>query len=487
MQQTMSNTPARPGTARDAGLSRIWDVIRRWLGELSLTTRFLLFAILIMATAMLALGVTITNSVRVGIADGVARTAAAGFDSLVASALGPIVERETLTEADRERLSALFEIGADAQSTRLVQLRIFRNNGELLFESSADIVDDETGDRLERALKGEVSSDVVELPVLPAGPFGTHSISLLRLYTPLHAREGERIIGGAVLYYSARSLQDIEAQTQTVVWWMVYLIGAAVIAILYAFISNADRTIRQQAQTLSDNLERSRVLSDEIHRLHGKSERLRRDAIDANEKLLARVGSDIHDGPLQLLALSILQLTRAIEQKGGIDGETLRPTVALTTDAMTELRNISVGLVLPELDGLTLAQTLELAISRHEGATGSIVERDIIGLDYAVERDTQMCLYRVIQESLNNADRHSDGRYLSVLARETNDRLVLEVVNDVGEGEDVAEELRPKLGLRGMRLRLDAIGGNLDVRMEDGRVAVRAVVPRTSPAAIAAH
>jgi signal transduction histidine kinase len=483
MLQTATKS-ARLAPARKASSS---TALHQHMGKLSLTTRFLLFAILIMATAMLALGATITNAVRLGIAEGVARTAAAGFDSLVSSTLAPIVEREALTQEDRNRLSAFFEIGAEAQATRLVQVRIFRKTGELLFESSTDIVDDETGDRLARALGGEISSDVVELPVSPAGPFGSHSLSLLRLHTPLHARGSEQIIGSAVLYYSARSLLDIEAETQSVVWRMVYIIGAAVTGLLFVFVSTADRTITRQGKTLSDNLEQSRLLSEEVQRLHIKSEQLRIDAIEANEQLLARVGSDIHDGPLQLMALSILQLSRAVEEKGKIDGETLRPTVALTSDAMTELRNISVGLVLPELDGLTLAQTLELAIGRHEGATGMLVNRGIAGLDQAIETDVQVCLYRIIQECLTNAARHSDGRDLSVTAYHATHHLVVEVANSVGHTRQVAPELRPRLGLRGMRLRLNAVGGSLDVKLDDARVIVRAVVPRPNQSEVAAQ
>jgi len=458
-------------------MRRIQVAVRRRLRVLSLTQRFLIIALAIIATAIVLLGTIISDAVRFGVTDGVANTAAAGFDSLVANSIGPVFDNDVLTDEDHVRLSTLFEIGSDAQSTRLIQLRIFRLNGEMLYEATDGIVDADRAERFEQALAGQVTSDVVELPILPLGPLGTHPITVLRLYTPLHESGTDRVAGVAALYYSARSLLDIQAQTQTAVWSSVLIVGGAAVALLIAFVSAADRTITRQAQQLSVNLDRSRQLSEEIRGLHNVSEQLRVDAIDANEQLLARVGSDIHDGPLQLMTLAILQLTRSAKDAASIASDALKPAIALTTQAMTDLRNLSVGLVLPELEGLTLEQTLILAVQRHEGATGSAVSREIIGLDDPVEPDIQICLYRIVQESLSNAYRHSGGRDQSVVARHADGSILVEVTNTPALVASQESEFRPRLGLRGMRLRLEAVGGTMAVEMREDLTIVRALVP----------
>lgn len=450
---------------------------RRWVRGLGLTQRFLLFAFAIIAAATLLLGTIISDAVRFGVTDGVARTAAAGFDSLVANSIGPVFSNEALTDESRARLNTLFEIGSDAETTRLIQLRIFRPNGEMFFEATDGVVDADQDRRFTQALAGQITSDVVQLPILPVGPFGTHPITLLRLYTPLHESGTDRIFGVAALYYSARSLLDILAQTQTAVWSSVLIIGCAVVGLLIAFVSAADRTITRQARRLSANLEQSRHLSDEVRGLHRVSEQLRVDAIEANEQLLARVGSDIHDGPLQLMTLAILQLTRSTNGAAAITVDTLKPTIGLTTEAMTDLRNISVGLVLPELEGLTLAQTLVLAVTRHEGATGSAVSNDIVGLDHRVEPDVQVCLYRVVQESLSNAFRHSGGRDQSVTGRYQDSSILIEISNSPSGAPQADNAIRPRLGLRGMRLRLEAVGGTMSVEMREDLTIVRVLVP----------
>jgi signal transduction histidine kinase len=451
--------------------------VRRRRG-LSLTQRFLIVAVLVIAAAMALLGAGVSYYIRTSTADGIAGTAAASIDSLVANSLNGMFAGTTLTDADRARLDQLFEIGSEAETTRLIQIRLFNLDGGLIYQASGAITDTATPQQLAQARAGNVTGDIVDLPLDPNGPFGSHTISLLRLYTPLHRPGDGGVFAVAALYYSARSLHDIEDRAQFAVWIVVLATGACVVAALYAFVASAERTILQQAQRLEDNLAESHRLSEQIRGLHEASEALRIDAIEANEQLLARVGSDIHDGPLQLLTLVILQLRRA-----GGDADTLAPTAKLTADAVAELRNISTGLVLPELAGLTLAETIALAVRHYEAATGTRVQQDLADLDFAVESDVQVCVYRVVQESLSNAFRHSGGLEQSVTAGRTDGEIHLGIANArrAGAATDT-EPLRPKLGLRGMRLRVEAVGGGLTVEMGEERVVVRALIPSQRPA-----
>ena len=455
-----------------------------------LTLRFLIIATLVVALAMAVVGGVVSQTVKASITDGVARTAAASLDSLIAHSVRDIFAGGRLTDQDKQRLDGLFEIGNDATMTRLIQIRIFRLDGQLLYEASPDVVDTTSNDRFDAAKKGGVSGEVVELPLEgTADGLGAHPIQLLRLYAPLHEPQSGNLFAVAALYFSTRTLVSIQDSAQIAVWTIVLFVGLLVIALLYSFVATADRRAGLQAARLAANLAESRRLSEEVRGLHAASEQLRVDAIDANEQLLARVGSDIHDGPLQLMTLAILQLTRAVKanQTGSISD--LQPTVDLTTEAMTDLRNISAGLVLPELAGLTLARTIELAVQRHRGLTGTNVETTISDLDFVAVADVQTSIYRVIQESLSNAFRHSNGsRPLLNAYRAADGSVRLEISNprvDSAVPEE-ASPARPHLGLRGMRLRLEAVGGTLGVEMRESQIVVRVVVPevpRPSPLA----
>lgn len=475
-------TTGNPGRSARGGLvRRLRMLARRLVRRTSLTQRFLLVSIAVVACAMLILGAGVSYYVRASITQGIANTVAAGVDALVANSVEGVFDNEALSEADRNRLDMLLEIGSDAETTRLIQLRIMRLDGRVLYEASDGIIDQPQSRQFDLARSGTVSSDVVELPLAPAGPFGAHPIAVVRLYTPLHRPGTGEIFGVAALYYSAKSLLDIQFRTQFAVWTVVLVAGLFLIAALYAFIASANRTIVRQAHHLSANLVESRHLSEQIRTLHSASEQLRVDAIEANEQLLARVGSDIHDGPLQLLTLVTLQLGRALKRSGEGVAAGLQSTLALTSDAIAELRAISTGLVLPELAGLTLAQTLALAIQRHEGATGTTVHSRILDLDRAVEGDIQVCLYRVVQESLNNAFRHSGGAGQSVAAWQRDGHITVETANTRAEAAAEAVPLHgPRLGMRGMRLRVEAVGGEIASMLEGDRVVVRVIVPTAS-------
>lgn len=440
-----------------------------------LTARFLIMSVVVTGLAMLLLGEAVSYYVRSSITRGVAETAAASLDSLVTNSIADMVAGRALTEGDKRRLDDLFDIASDAQTTPLVEIRIFHLDGTLLYEVSDAVVDTVSDVQLQAAIAGTTSSDLVDLPLQVAGPLGSHTISLLRLYSPLLRPGTEDVFAVAGLYYSAKALLALQARAQFAVWTIVLIGGGLVIAGLYAFVASTDRTIRRQNGELSANLDESRRLSDENRSLHLTSEQLRIDAIEANEQLLARVGSDIHDGPLQLLTLAILQPQQSPD---AVDAPRSNGAVELTAEAIAELRSISSGLVLPELAGLTLAETLKLAIERYEGATGTLVHAAMDAVDHVVEPDVQVCLYRIVQESLSNAYRHSGGFEQSVNAWGRDGEIDVIISNARRGGPLPADDpLRPKLGLRGMHLRVEAVGGSLVVEMSDAQVVVKAKVP----------
>jgi signal transduction histidine kinase len=450
--------------------------------RLTLTQSFLIVSVIVTTAAMAVLGTGVSYYIRNSIVEGIAETAATSMDSLVTNSLNGMFASQTLTDADRARLDRLLEIGGDAEAARLIQINLFDLDDRPIYQAGA-ITDRPTAAQLARARSGIVTGDIVDLPLDPTGPFGSHTISLLRLFTPLHRPVTSDVFAVAGLYYSTKSLVEIQDRAQLAVWTVVLIAGVIVVAALYAFVASADRTILRQATHLQANLAQSRRLSEQVSGLHQASEDLRVDAIEANEQLLARVGSDIHDGPLQLLTLVILQLTRA-----GKSNEQLTPTAVLAADAVAELRNISAGLILPELAGLTLSETIALAVRHYEAATGTRVHQEIANLDVVVEPDVQVCVYRVVQESLSNAFRHSGGLEQSVVGGRADGQIALQIANARhGTPDNDDAPMRPKLGLRGMRLRVEAVGGSLAVEMGEAQVVVRARIPGRRPPDVAAE
>ncbi len=190
----------------------------------------------------------------------------------------------------------------------------------------------------------------------------------------------------------------------------------------------------------------------------------------------ARLARELHDAVSQRL-FSIRAHARAAEVLVPKDparaaGE-LAAIAELGAQAHGELRAVIDGLAPPELDGL--AESLRryaLLAARAHGISVRLVAPDMPELDPRVEA----AAFRVAQEALHNALRHSGAGEVTVTLSRTRRRVTLEVADD-GRGFDPALA-SGGLGLASMRERAAAVGGLLRVSSAPGAgTRVRLAVP----------
>jgi signal transduction histidine kinase len=144
--------------------------------------------------------------------------------------------------------------------------------------------------------------------------------------------------------------------------------------------------------------------------------------------------------------------------------------VQITQGVLSELRNLSTGLSLPEIDRVPLREALQLAASRHEDVTGARVTLMIENLPQEIPHALKICAYRVVQEALSNSYKHAGCIDPEVSVFVDNKDLLI-IVADDGTGfdpEDVPEEGRRKLGLAGIRNRVRAFRGTLEIASLSG-------------------
>ena len=106
--------------------------------------------------------------------------------------------------------------------------------------------------------------------------------------------------------------------------------------------------------------------------------------------------------------------------------------------------------------------------------TGDAVHPGVtVGIDgQRLPREVETVLYRIVQEALTNAARHTSANQVSVLLQRRRDAVVL-VIEDDGEGFDVADVMaspqrRERLGLYGMEERASLVDGHLTVESAPG-------------------
>jgi signal transduction histidine kinase len=197
-----------------------------------------------------------------------------------------------------------------------------------------------------------------------------------------------------------------------------------------------------------------------------------------NELTLRRIGADLHDGPAQLLTLILIRLDDLAENCSTVDQESLETIRGAATDALIEVRDLSRGLALPEINDLSLAEELQLVAQRHEQRTGTRVTLTMGRLPEAAPLTLKLCLYRFVQETLNNAYRHANGEGQVIRAQYIDGVLDIRV-RDGGPGmtEDamlLETSGRTRLGLAGLRYRVESLGGLFSIDSNASGTSVKA-------------
>ncbi|MGH2975616.1 MAG: sensor histidine kinase [Solirubrobacterales bacterium] len=213
-----------------------------------------------------------------------------------------------------------------------------------------------------------------------------------------------------------------------------------------------------------------------MRRLEAERRRAGSAALQAQEEERARVARDLHDEVNQSLTGLLLRLEAAREAAPPeLEGE-LAETKALANQAMRELLSLARQLRPTALDDLGLAAATAGQVEQL--AQGEIDAEFAAEGDFSdLSDDAQLVVYRVAQEALSNAGRHSGAERVAVrLRRDGPGGVELEVADD-GRGF-AFDESEGGLGIAGMRERALLIGGELTIESRPSRgTTVRLSVP----------
>jgi signal transduction histidine kinase len=211
------------------------------------------------------------------------------------------------------------------------------------------------------------------------------------------------------------------------------------------------------------------------------SERIARDAlqrvVEAQESERRRLARELHDETGQALT-SILLGLKGLEEKLSADDS--RAAVAdlreLVVSTLQDVRRLAVELRPTALDDFGLVAALERL-------TESFAEQSRIPVDFQstlpaqrLPEEVETALYRIVQESLTNVVKHAQASRVSVLLTRKNG-AVAAVVEDDGRGFDPAEVADGGFGLIGMRERVTALGGRLELESGESGTTIAAEVP----------
>ena len=152
--------------------------------------------------------------------------------------------------------------------------------------------------------------------------------------------------------------------------------------------------------------------------------------------------------------------------------DTLNSVIALKRKIVEDLRPSS-------LSNLGLVAALDILVREYGEHTGLAVTTAFD--EVVLHDDAELTLYRVVQESLTNISKYAQAKEITVTMQVYDHHVELDVMDD-GVGFDLDTRLNASHGFAGMRQRIEALNGTLDVMTAEGRgTHIRVVLPKSMP------
>lgn len=465
---------------------------RRPFERVSLSNQFVLTTAVILIGGILVFGAWVGRQIESSTVNRAAAVAAVYVESILATQL----EREgwgrdaPLSPAMRARLDDVFV--ASPLRRKIVSFKLWSANGIVLYSTERQVEGRRyaPSEHLGAALVGNVHAAISSLDDEDEDPERRHGSPLLEVYVPVRAGGSGEVIAVAEFYHAMENMQRDVRRSQAQSWVLVIGGAIAIFALLYGLVRRANGTILDQQRDLREKLKALRLTLAENREMHERISAAGARTTALNEQLLRRVAADLHDGPAQDLAFSLMRFDELM----GVcacdcaHGSTARRDMEAVHGALRasldELRAISAGLGVPGIGALSLAETLGRAkrdVSWHaELKVCSEIDDTLQEAPLAVK----ITAYRLVQESLTNCWRHARGTPVRLRVwRAADGRAVCIEVADDGPGFDadaVAESGR--LGLAFMRERVRLLGGEFDIVSAPGQgTTLRASIPLDVP------
>ena len=253
----------------------------------------------------------------------------------------------------------------------------------------------------------------------------------------------------------------IQGNTEEIIFTLINFLGSLARAGIFIIVG----WIENRLVTLL------RVQKDDLIQANRK---LRKYALSA-EKLAQtqernRLARELHDTLAHTLSSTAVQLEAAkalFDLKPEQSKEMLSQTLKNTKNGLVETRRALVDLRSSELESFGLSQAIR-------NMANSAAQRGGFSVNFSMDKDLDMlpedithCLYRTAQESLENILRHATASIVSISLLPDANTITL-TIRDDGTGFDVSDIRKDHFGIRGMRERVEMLGGRLTIKSQSG-------------------
>jgi len=213
-----------------------------------------------------------------------------------------------------------------------------------------------------------------------------------------------------------------------------------------------------------------------------QKEQMLRKLIEVQESEKQAICHDIHDGMLQYVIAAKMLLHSCVEQQPNTAGSSITQAIDCLAKSIDEARQVVRGVRSAVLDDLGLSAAIDDLCEQFNGSGFGVtttLANDLGDVPLAL----QTTAFRIVQESLANARKHSRAAAVAVEVARSDDGLRL-TVRDDGCGFETASVRGQGFGLMGMRERVRLAGGEIRIDSSPGRgttITARLPVPKREP------
>ncbi|MDK4718609.1 sensor histidine kinase [Rhizobium sp. CNPSo 3968] len=450
-------------------------LIERWNSQ-SLARQFLLAGGFVAICAMLVVGSFVAGLIENAVTRNSAATTALYVDSVIAPLLPDMQTTQVLDDTVTRALDET--LGQGALGTRLFSFRLWRSDGTILYSNDKNLSGKQfpLSDSLNTAFSGQMVAKFNRLDDVESVAERNSGKPLLEIYNPVLQPWSGKVVAVSEFYEVAYDFEGSLTQARLLSWLVVALFTLTFFALLSIIVLRGSRTIDNQRKALNGRIGELSTLLRQNEALRARVQRATQRSAALNESYLRRIGADLHDGPAQLVAYASLRLdSQTLTNPATAPDEreaSLRTIKASLDDAMAEIRGICGGLMLPHIETDNLPGLLGRAIRAHERRTGVTVALSVGAIPADLSTSAKICIYRFVQEALNNGYRHAGGIGQKVVQSLEGGQIVIEVA-DEGPGFDPKDVGPQKLGLAGLRDRVESLGGTFQLLSSNRGTTVR--------------
>ncbi|WP_079506655.1 sensor histidine kinase [Mesobacillus jeotgali] len=194
--------------------------------------------------------------------------------------------------------------------------------------------------------------------------------------------------------------------------------------------------------------------------------------IEAQEDERKKLSREIHDGPAQMMANVMMRsdlIERVYKERGAEEAiREIKSMKTMVRSALYEVRRIIYDLRPMALDDLGLIPTLKKYLQTiEEYHKTTRIQFTNIGEDRRLTSKYEVALFRMVQESVQNALKHAQATLIQVKLEIKRDHVMV-VIKDDGKGFDINEKKPESFGLLGIKERVELLEGELSIHSKIG-------------------